>query len=214
MIDQSNTLAFYNSNAHSFIEQTINVDMYLLYQPFIDNLPVRPPNQQKILDLGCGSGCDSMHFASLGFNVTAIDNSAALIDLAKAAAQQGMNHQNAIEWHCATFQDIVQKDWQHQFTAIWACASLLHVPFTKLPELIDGLLHMLADDGVFYASFKYGDSERVKDGRFFCDMNEERWEALKQKITAEFKGKTWLTTDQRADRNEEWYNIIIKNKEL
>ena len=69
---------------------------------------------------------------------------------------------------------------------------------------------MLTDDGVFYASFKYGNSERVKDGRFFCDMNEERWESLKQKITYEFKDKTWLTADQRADRNEEWYNIIIK----
>ena len=71
MIDQSNTLAFYNSNAHSFIEQTINVNMRLLYQPFINNLPVRSKSNQNILDLGCGSGRDSMHFASLGFNVTA-----------------------------------------------------------------------------------------------------------------------------------------------
>lgn len=184
--------------------------MRLLYQPFIVSLPVKPASQQKILDLGCGSGRDSMHFANLGFNVTAIDSSAALIDLAKTAVQQGMNHQNAIEWHCTTFQDIVQKNWQRQFTAIWACASLLHVPYTDLPELIEQLLDMLTNDGVFYASFKYGDSERVKDGRFFCDMNEERWEALKQKITYAIKDKTWLTTDQRADRNEEWYNIIIR----
>ena len=91
-----------------------------------------------------------------------------------------------------------------------ACTSLLHVAYYELPKLIDGLLHMITDDGVFYASFKYGNSERVKDGRFFCDMNEEHWEALKQKITAEFKDKTWLTTDRRADRNEEWFNIMIK----
>lgn len=210
MIEQSNTQAFYDSNAHSFIEQTINVDMRLLYKPFMNNLPVRPASQQKILDLGCGSGRDSMHFANLGFNVTAIDSSAALIGLAKTAAQQGLNHQNAIEWHCTTFQDIVQKNWQRQFTAIWACASLLHVPYNELPELIDGLLDMLTDDGVFYASFKYGDNEHVKDNRFFCDMNEERWEAIKQKTSHEFKDKTWLTTDQRVDRNEKWFNIMIK----
>ena len=126
MIDQSSTLIFYNNNADLFVEQTINVDMHLLYQPFIDHLPVRPTSQQKILDLGCGSGRDSMHFANLGFNVTAIDNSAALINLAKTAAQQNINHQKAIEWHCTTFQDIVQKNWQRPFTAIWACASLFH----------------------------------------------------------------------------------------
>src|SRR5699024_11308364 len=66
----------------------------------------------------------SMHFASLGFNVTSVDSSAALLDLAKAAAQKSMDYQDTIEWHCATFQDIIQKDWQRQFTAIWACASL------------------------------------------------------------------------------------------
>ncbi|MBO1531595.1 hypothetical protein J3492_10290 [Psychrobacter sp. F1192] len=73
---------------------------------------------------------------------------------------------------------------------------------------------MLTDDGVFYASFKYGHSERMKDGRFFCDMNAERWKALKQKVNYQFKGKTWLTTDQRADRNEEWYNVMLETKEL
>lgn len=210
MINQSNTLGFYNSNAHLFIEQTIDVNMRLLYQPFINNLPVRPKSDQNILDLGCGSGRDSMHFASLGFNVTAIDSSSALLDLAKAAAQKGMDYQDTIEWHCATFQDIIQKNWQRQFTAIWACASLLHVAYDELPELIDGLLHMLTDDGVFYASFKYGISDRVKDSRFFCDMNEKRWGTVKQKINHEFKDEIWLTNDQRADRDEKWFNIMIK----
>lgn len=69
---------------------------------------------------------------------------------------------------------------------------------------------MLTDDGVFYASFKYGDNEHVKDNRFFCDMNEERWEAIKQKTNHEFKDEIWLTNDQRADRDEKWFNIMIK----
>lgn len=110
-------------------------------------------------------------------------------------------------------QNIKSPIYSEQFT-IWACASLLHVPYTELPELIEGLLNTLTDDDVFYASFKYGHSERIKDGRFFCDMNAERWEALKQKVSYQFKDKTWLTTDQRADRNEEWYNVMLETKEL
>ena len=151
-----------------------------------------------------------MYFANLGFNVTAIDSSLALLDLSKAAAQKGRAYQDTIEWHCATFQDIIQKSWQRQFTAIWACASLLHVAYDELPELIDGLIHMLTDNRVFYASFKYDNSERVKDNRFFCDMNEKRWGAIKQKTNHEFKDEIWLTNDQRIDRDEKWFNIMIK----
>ena len=204
MINQTNTLAFYNSNASSFIDQTMSVDMHQLYQLFIENLPVRPSNQQHILDLGCGSGRDSIYFANLGFNVTAMDGSRELIKRAK------IHHNDIIDWRCTTFEQIPFQVWYKRFTSIWACASLLHIPYKELPELLDNLLTMLTDEGVFYASFKYGDNERVDNGRFFCDMNEERWEALKQKITCEFKEETWLTIDQREERNKEWFNIIFK----
>ncbi|WP_299184962.1 class I SAM-dependent methyltransferase [uncultured Psychrobacter sp.] len=145
-----------------------------------------------------------MYFASLDYQVTAIDGSRKLIDWAKS------HYDDVIDWRCMTFKQTLFQGWCKCFTGIWACASLLHVPYTELPELIEGLLDMLTDDGVFYVSFKYGNSERVKDGRFFCDINEVRWETLKQKITSEFKDQTWLTTDQRADRNEQWFNIIIE----
>ena len=171
MINQSNTLGFYNSNANSFIEQTISVDMHRLYQPFIDNLPVRPLNQQHILDLGCGSGRDSIRFADLGFTVTAIDGSRELIERAK------IHYDDTINWRCLAFEKIPFQYWYKRFTSIWACASLLHVPYKELPELIDNLLTTLTDEGVFYASFKYGNGERVDNGRFFCDMNEERFKA-------------------------------------
>ncbi|MDN3440018.1 class I SAM-dependent methyltransferase [Psychrobacter sp. APC 3279] len=204
MINQSNTLTFYNSNANSFIEQTISVDMHQLYQPFIDNLPVRPVHQQHILDLGCGSGRDSMYFAKLGFNVTAIDGSRELIERAK------IHHNDMIDWQCVTFEQIPFQNWYKRFTSIWACASLLHVPSKELPELVDNLLTTLTDKGSFYASFKYGNSEYVDNGRFFCDMNEECWETLKQKINHKFKEETWLTIDQRTNRNKAWFNIMIK----
>ena len=205
MINQSNTLTFHDSNANSFIEQTISVDMHRLYQPFIYNLPIKLAAQQHILDLGCGSGRDSMYFAKLGFNVTAIDGSRELIERAK------IHHNDMIDWQCVTFEQIPFQNWYKRFTSIWACASLLHVPYEKLPELVDNLLTTLTDDGIFYASFKYGNHEHVDNGRFFCDINEERWNALKQKITYEFKEETWLTIDQRADRNEAWFNIMIKS---
>ena len=207
---EDNTINYYNDNAQAFIEQTFSLEMKTLYEPFIASLPATTQNQQYILDVGCGSGRDSLYFAQLGLDVTAVDSSSALIDLAKNAAQQGMEYQGTIDWHCATFQDILEKDWRHQFTAIWACASLLHVPYEALPALINGLLSLLTDDGGFYASFKYGDTERLNDNRFFCDINEARWQIITQKFSHKFKGDTWLTNDQRAHRDEKWFNIMIK----
>ena len=120
MSKQENTLAFYNNNAQSFVEQTINADMHQLYKPFLENIPNSSPNHQKILDLGCGSGRDSIYFGSLGFQVTAIDNSEVLIDIAKTNTLSYPKNQNNVDWHCATFENIVKQDWQKRFTAIWA----------------------------------------------------------------------------------------------
>jgi len=207
---KDNTIDFYNDNAQAFVEQTLNVDVQALYEPFIASLPATNQSQQRILDLGCGSGRDSLHFADLGFKVTAIDDSTTLIDLAKNIHYRNKAYRNNIDWHRCTFQDISQKNWKKQFIGIWACASLLHMPYAELPVLIDNLLDTLANDGVFYASFKYGDSERLKNNRFFCDMNEDRWESLKQKLNHDFNDEIWLTEDQRTDRNGRWFNILIK----
>lgn len=207
---KENTVNFYNDNAQAFIEQTFSLEMQSLYEPFIASLPATPQSQHRILDVGCGSGRDSLHFAQLGLDVTAIDGSAAFIDIAKRSNDHNYAYQANIDWQHCTFEDIRQRNWQKQFMGIWACASLLHVPYAELPVLIDNLIDTLADDGVFYASFKYGNSERIANERFFCDMNEGRWQAIEQKLNHDFSDTIWLTEDQRVDKDEMWFNILIK----
>lgn len=207
---KDSTINFYDDNAQFFIEQTFSLEMNSLYEPFIASFPNTTQSQRRILDVGCGSGRDSLYFAQLGLDVTAIDGSAAFIDSAKNPDNQKHAYQANINWQHCTFEDIGQKNWQRQFIGVWACASLLHVPYAELPVLIDNLIDTLVDDGVFYASFKYGNSERVADKRFFCDMNEERWQAIKQKLNHDFRDTIWLSEDQRVDKNEIWFNILLK----
>ena len=198
------TLDYYQTYAKDFFSQTINVDMQNVYQPFLEYLP-KPhlSNQQKILDVGCGSGRDSVFFANQGFEVIAIDGSKSLIELAQQTDTR-------IDWQCLRFDEIAKQSWQNQFTGIWACASLLHMPFDDLTKLLNDLIRCLKSDGILYASFKYGDSEREKDGRFFCDINEQRWQLIEEQLDSAKALKLWQTVDNRMDKRDIWWNVLLK----
>jgi S-adenosylmethionine-dependent methyltransferase len=43
---------------------------------------------QRALDLGCGTGANGLRLARLGFDVTLLDSSAAMLDIAKLAAEE------------------------------------------------------------------------------------------------------------------------------
>lgn len=193
------TLDFYQAHAKEFFAQTIDVAMQNVYQPFLENLPT---GKQIILDIGCGSGRDSVFFARQGFEVTAIDGSQNMIALAKQQHSQ-------VDWQCLTFDKLPSQAWQKRFTGIWACASLLHVPFDDLSSILNDLLAMLQVHGILYASFKYGDNEREKDGRFFCDMNESRWQFIESQLKSAKSLQSCQTLDNRADRQEVWWNVLL-----
>ena len=197
------TLNYYDENAVEFACQTLSIDMHDLYELFINQLPQR--DTQCILDVGCGSGRDSNYFAKQGYEVTAIDASAELIQWAE---QHHMS--SRITWVHLDFSSIEKQAWENKFTGIWACASLLHVPFLELPFIINSLLETLADEGVMYLSFKYGKVERVDEERFFCDMNESRWKAIVAKIPQVIEYKIWLSADKRSSIENNWFNITIK----
>ena len=200
------TLNYYDKNAVEFASQTVNIDIHDLYELFIKQLPQK--DTQCVLDVGCGSGRDANYFAKQGYEVTAIDASAELIQWAQ---QHHMS--SRIDWYHLEFISIEKQAWNGKFTGIWACASLLHVPFLQLPFVIESLLDTLTDDGVMYVSFKYGEGERVDNERFFCDMNEARWTTIVAKIPQAIEYDIWLSADKRVDCKNAWFNVMIKQKD-
>ena len=56
------TIDYYNQYADQFLQATLYVDMESLYQPFLAELPERA----RILDVGCGSGRDTLAFLNKG----------------------------------------------------------------------------------------------------------------------------------------------------
>lgn len=188
------TNKYYQDNARSFYSATVEIDMSAIYQKF---LPLMPKGG-SILDAGCGSGRDSLHFKSEGYDATAMDASAALCKLASDLLGQDV--------HCLGFEDIA---WQNHFDGVWTCASLLHVPKQQLPSVMTRLAKSLKAGGVMYASFKYGDSERVKGGRAFTDMTEESFAELLKSVPELSLKESWVTADRRVDSDQNWLNVIL-----
>lgn len=72
------TIEYYNLNSKAFTNSTQKASLSDIHQEFISRLQ---PNS-SILDFGCGSGRDSAAFKSLGFQVSAIDGSKKMCEIA------------------------------------------------------------------------------------------------------------------------------------
>jgi len=193
---ESTNSDYYERNAKSFFDATVDVDMTPIYQRFLPLLP----SEGRILDAGCGSGRDLRAFAKLGYCVTAFDASAALAALAEAYAGQPVQ--------CARFQDFVCQD---AFEGVWACASLLHLSAAELPDALRRLASVLVPAGVLYTSFKYGRGERGHHGRRFTDMDEDTLDALLDRIGDLQPLDVWTTVDRRPGREtERWLNALLR----
>ena len=191
------TINYYNQNADHFFDTTYQVDMTSLYQSFLRYLP----EHASILDLGCGSGRDTLVFKNFGHQVEAIDYSKELV--AKARQLTGLPVQ------FGSFYELAE---QAKYDGVWACASLLHCERDQLPDVLQRILTALKPNGVCYMSFKYGSQDREKDGRSFTDLNEQQAHELLQDFDNVLLLQQWITIDKRPDRTEEWLNILFKKQ--
>ena len=190
------TLDFYDQNAEEFASGTMAADMSETRSRFTAHIPPKG----IILDFGCGSGRDTKAFLDSGFRVEAVDGSEELCAL--ASAYTGITVRKML------FNEL---DSQDRYDGIWACASILHLPRTELAEVIRKLEKALKYGGVLYTSFKYGEYEGMRNGRYFTDFTEESLQAFWHSVTDLQIFDIWCTQDVRSDRKErQWINLLAR----
>ena len=196
-----NTLDYYNKNSEEYFNSTLSVDMTNTYKEFLKLVP----EGGKILDLGCGSGRDSMNFMKLGYEVTAVDGAKELAK--KASVLLGK------EVILSTFEELELKE---KFHGIWACASLLHIKREDLKTVLNNLYNNLEDNGVFYMSFKYGEKEYVDDkNRYFNCFTDESIIRFINENTKFNILDLYITEDKLGRVNEvKWVNLICNKKSV
>ena len=192
------TINFYDKNAEAYAALTVTADMSRAYEKFLAYLP----HGANVLDAGCGSGRDSLFFMRQGYRVTMLDASAAMCRCAEKLTGQKALHK--------TFAEI---NFDKQFDGIWANASLLHVPEQELEKVLKILHRALKEDGVLYASWKYGEAERRDGERFYCDMTEEKLKKLLRRTGCFVCKEVWVSEDVLPlHREQRWLNVVLGKK--
>ena len=193
---KNNTLQYYENNSEMYFNNTVDLDISNLYEGFTTKLRLN----DKILDLGCGSGRDSLYFKKKGFNITAIDGSE---NLAKYASK--LIGQEVI---VSKFEEL---NLIERFNGVWACASLLHMKEEDLKVLLTKIEKSLEDNGVVYMSFKYGENDYIDDkNRYFNCYIEESITNLIKSTTSLKVEELFKTVDVMKDREDTiWLNIIL-----
>ena len=186
--------SFYDSDPEGYSGKTVTEDVSGLRERFTSLLP----EGASILDLGCGSGRDSLEFHRMGYRVTSVDGSEGMCRIARENTGLEVRH--------LLFADL---DYIDAFDGVWACSTLLHVPSEDLPHILSLVHRSLRSGGVFYLSFKDGDFEGERDGRYYTDMTIGTIPGLA--LSGGFDVvDVW--NSKEPDRDILWTNAILRRK--
>lgn len=114
------SIDYYDRYAVPYYEETVNLSMEEQLQSFMELLP----ENGEVLDLGCGSGRDTLFLEEEGFSVTAMDGSKRMCELAKSY-RKGCSASRVEDME---FDDV--------FHGIWACSVLGHFAPNKIHEVM------------------------------------------------------------------------------
>ena len=106
-------------------------------------------------------------------------------------------------------------DTVEEYDGIWACSSILHLSSSELRDVFLKMIKALKNDGILYASFKYGEYEGMRNGRYFTDFTEMSFEKYIADIASVKILELWVTGDVRPDRGDEkWLNLLLQKRDI
>jgi SAM-dependent methyltransferase len=113
---------------------------------FLDRL--RAAEARTLLEVGCGTGQDSLFFQHEGLAVTAVDLSPAMVGHARA---KGVD---------ASVRDVLDLRFaESSFDAVYSLNTLLHVPNADLDAALRAIRAVLVPGGLFYLGVYGGEEE-------------------------------------------------------
>ncbi len=151
---QTSTVGHYEDNAASFREGTKDHDVSQNYNALLSQF--EPGASLDILDFGCGPGRDVGYFKSLGHRPVGLDGSDTFCKM--------VEQHTGCDVIC---QGFLQLDLPAAaFDAVFANASLFHVPRQELPGVLAKLHTCLRPGGILFTSNPRGTGEQWYGERY------------------------------------------------
>lgn len=192
------SIEYYNKYAAKVYEDTIDVDMSEIMGKFLKLLE----EGDTILDLGCGSGRDSLAMYEMGFDVTPLDASEEMCKLAEI--------HTGLEVLQMTFEEM---EFEDVFDGIWACNSLIHIPKNEMPQILGRLHDALCKRGVLYVSVKKGDFEGFRGERYFTEYTGDSLTSMISKTGLFEVLKIWETEEAGPGRPDTvWIHLLARKR--
>jgi SAM-dependent methyltransferase len=132
---------------------------------------LREQNCGRLVEIGAGTGQDSIYFTENGLDVVATDLSPAMVARCKA---------KGIDARVCDFLGLAEEFPSESFDAAYALNCLLHVPRADLPAVLAAIRSVLRPGGLFFLGVYGGTSEEGiiptdhhDPPRYFCFRTDE-----------------------------------------
>ena len=193
------SIDYYNRYAVPYYEETVDASMEEVMKPFVELLSEESENAE-VLDLGCGSGRDTLLLEEYGFYVTPMDGSEEMCKLAEVNTDKEVLQMTYDEME---FDDV--------FDGIWACASLIHLTEDEIRKVMKKLVQALKENGVLYFFVLLGDRDGIYHGRYFHDYNRRELQSLMEEYPELEVVDIWTTQDVRSEKSDKlWLNVLAR----
>ena len=153
------------------------------------------------MDLGSGPGRDSFLFKQRGFEPVCIDFSKAMVDLCR---------QKDLE---AFEMDMENMNFESSyFDGVWAYTSLLHLPKSRVKNVLEKIKDILKDGGIFYLGMKVGSFEGFEETKRY--ENSKRFISLytKEEIEQMLSGfEIFNFSKVGFDKEHTYMNFMCKS---
>lgn len=192
----SATLAYYRENSAMYFRETLpNIAQLPLLRRFVELLP----SHGHVLDLGCGSGRDSRFLLDRGFRVTAVDASPEMAGLAAEYLKHPVRVQRA-----ENLGEI------NKYDGIWTCAGLVHIPKSLMGMTFSRILCALKPGGIWFTSFKSGETEKVDDiRRPFNNYSRPAIVQLLDNFSEATICDIYESTSLLRAKKQQWLNVFV-----
>ncbi len=198
-------MKYYDINAESYCEQTF--DLKISESIFMDNeLPLElnldSYLKKPVLEIGSGSGRDTLYLSKRGFDVTSIELSQPMIEQAKRLT--GLD--TFIQGNAVNF--LLDK----KFGFIFSTACYLHLSRNDFLLALHNALYHLDTGGTLFFTVKKGKGNETDSlGRFFQYYQPEEISEILEELSNIYPISSYgfRTSKDHMKRNVEWINVSL-----